>query len=295
MDEPEEVKMGAPAWMATFADLMSLLMCFFVMLLSFAEMDALKFKQVAESLERAFGVQREVKVIEVPMGTSPDLTHFSPGKPEPTSQDTVKQHTSEDLPSLETFTGDTTILQSIQETVDRQIELTQKHLEEELSMELMSGQLQIERVENRIIVRIEEKGSFPSGSADIASAFAKSLERIANAVASVPGDLSVEGHSDDIPMRSARFRSNWELSSSRAAVVAGALLQAADIPPTRVRVQGFAETRPRVPNDSTPNRALNRRVEVVIDLMQSVKVLEQQIIELIDGGRPDLVDDLGWE
>ena len=88
---------GAPAWVMTFADLMSLLMCFFVLLLAFSEMDVLKFKQLAGSMKEAFGVQREIKVKEIPKGTSIIAREFSPGRPEPTLVHTVRQHTVETL------------------------------------------------------------------------------------------------------------------------------------------------------------------------------------------------------
>jgi len=104
MDLPEEEdKPGIPAWVVTFADLMSLLMCFFVLLLSFSEIDAMKFKQIAGELSKAFGVQRDVPALEIPMGTSPIFDKFSPGKPEPTPIDQVRQQTSEELPQLDTL------------------------------------------------------------------------------------------------------------------------------------------------------------------------------------------------
>ncbi len=298
MDEQEEVKPGAPAWLATFADLMSLLMCFFVLLLSFAEMDAAKFKQVAESLEKAFGVQREVMVIDKPMGTSPDLTHFSPGKPEPTSQETVKQDTVQNSAELDTKKRELEILESMKGASNKQVERTLEMLEAALEKEIAAGQINVERDGERLIVRIEERGSFPSGSADFAPEFSAVLGRITKTVSKVPGDISVEGHTDDIPMRSARFRSNWELSASRAAAVATALLAMGGeggLNASRVRVQGFAETKPRVPNDSNENRAQNRRVEVVVDLAKPVKTLEQQVRDFIEAGREDLVPDVGWE
>ena len=89
-DCPECVE-GLPAYMGTFADLMSLLMCFFVLLLSFAEMDVLKFKQLAGSLKAAFGVQSEFKADSIPMGTSIIAQEFSPGRPEPTPINEVRQ------------------------------------------------------------------------------------------------------------------------------------------------------------------------------------------------------------
>ena len=102
MIEEEDVAPGTPAWMATFADLMSLLMCFFVLLLSFSEMDLQKYKQVAGSMKNAFGVQNQVKVMDIPKGTSIIAQEFSPGRPQPTLLDTVNQFTTETTkPSLQ--------------------------------------------------------------------------------------------------------------------------------------------------------------------------------------------------
>ncbi len=98
MDEDEcpECEAGLPAWLATFADLMSLLMCFFVLLLSFATMDATRFKKMAESMKDAFGVQRDVPVYDVVMGTSVIMTEFSPSTvSEPSLIDEVRQQTTD--------------------------------------------------------------------------------------------------------------------------------------------------------------------------------------------------------
>ena len=94
-DAPEESgeSAGLPMWMATFADLMTLLMCFFVLLLSFSEMDVAKFKQMAGSMEQAFGVQAEIEVKMIPRGTSIVAQEFSPGRPQPTPMNEVRQFT----------------------------------------------------------------------------------------------------------------------------------------------------------------------------------------------------------
>ena len=84
---------GAPAWVMTFADLMSLLMCFFVLLLSFSEMDLLKFKQIAGSMKAAFGVQRQIEAKETPKGTSIIAREFTPGRPTPTLVKEIRQNT----------------------------------------------------------------------------------------------------------------------------------------------------------------------------------------------------------
>ena len=134
MDElPEEEKAGIPAWVVTFADLMSLLMCFFVLLLSFSEIDAQKFKQIAGELSKAFGVQREVPVLEVPMGTSPIFDQFSPAPPEPTVVNEVKQTTTDEQPELETLKSptDVAVESAIQEELEKTLEQVRSVLETE--------------------------------------------------------------------------------------------------------------------------------------------------------------------
>ena len=98
---------GAPLWLATFADLMSLLMCFFVLLLAFSEMDVMKFKQIAGSMKYAFGVQNKVEVKDIPKGTSVIALEFRPGRPEPTPIEIINQQTNEMTePTLEYQAGD---------------------------------------------------------------------------------------------------------------------------------------------------------------------------------------------
>jgi chemotaxis protein MotB len=113
-------------------------------------------------------------------------------------------------------------------------------------------------------VRIREKGSFPSGSAVLNPGFFDVLDRISAALGRAPGQLVVAGHTDDVPISTARYRSNWELSSARAVTVVHALLDNEDIDPARVLVEGHADSNPLAPNDTAENRAKNRRVELIL-------------------------------
>ena len=88
---------GLPGWVMTFADLMSLLMCFFVLLLAFSELDVSKYKEMAGSMKNAFGVQREIKVREPPKGINIIAREFSPGRPEPTTMNVIRQMTTQDM------------------------------------------------------------------------------------------------------------------------------------------------------------------------------------------------------
>ncbi|SFL99328.1 MotB family protein [Marinobacter zhejiangensis] len=287
MDElPEEEKPGIPAWVVTFADLMSLLMCFFVLLLSFSEIDAQKFKQIAGELSQAFGVQREVPALEIPMGTSPVFDQFSPAPPEPSLVNEVRQSTTEQAPELETLRTTTEV--QIQQQLERQMQQTTAKVEQVLDEAIRDGRVQLAEDEHRIVIRIEERGSFPSGSADVTWEFEGLLLDMAEVFADIPGKLTIEGHTDNIPIRSDRFKSNWDLSAVRASSVANVLLESGAVEPQRLVVKGLADTRPRASNDTEDSRALNRRVEIIVDLSGPMAEEEARLRELVEShqGQP---------
>lgn len=283
---------GLPAWMGTFADLMSLLMCFFVLLLSFSEMDALKYKQVAGSMRFAFGVQREVKTAkEIPKGTSIIAKEFSPGRPEPTLLNVVKQFTidpekptlkfdplkkkksdpkeekakKKDTKKQESKSAKANAESKIKNQIKRKIEVYSQVLKKALDTQIAKGMVDVDRKEGKIVVRIRESGSFSPGGADLNSDFLPVLYMVAAVLEQVPGKISVAGHTDDVGVSSGRYRNNWELASARAINVTEELLAGSVIERNRIVVEGYAETQPMVPNDSNENRAQNRRVEIVLD------------------------------
>ncbi|OQX30970.1 MAG: flagellar motor protein MotB [Candidatus Sedimenticola endophacoides] len=268
-DECPKCEDGLPAWLATFADLMSLLMCFFVLLLSFATMDAVRFKKMAESMKDAFGVQREVPAIDVVMGTSIVMTEFSPTTtPEPSPIDEVRQQTTEvEKQHLDVKDA----MEAVAEQIKQEIQEQAEQLREELREEIGDGKINVEAEEARIVIRIEEKGSFPSGSDRLDPAFYDVMDRISGVVVNTPGKVIVAGHTDDVPISTTRFRSNWELSSARAVTVVHALLQNPAVDESRVVVEGRADSAPLVPNSSSENRARNRRVELIIERSNEIE------------------------
>jgi len=263
---------GAPAWMATFADLMSLLMCFFVLLLSFSEMDVLKFKQLAGSMKNAFGVQRDIKTKEIPKGTSVIAKEFSPGKPVPTKIKIMRQQTTDRPKRNIKFTDSTSINNKAREEVKKELEKeiakkTEKsktRITAALKKEIKQGTIEVVGKNQEIVIRISEKGSFPSGSATLNKSFNKIMKKISFLVKSTPGDIVISGHTDNIPIYTYLFRSNWELSSSRAVSVLKAIIKNQKIDPKRLSVQGHAETLPLASNKTAAGRAKNRRVEIKI-------------------------------
>lgn len=250
----EECPAGAPAWVMTFADLMSLLMCFFVLLLSFSEMDVQKFKAIAGSMREAFGVQRQVEAPDIPKGTSVIAQEFSPGKSEPTPVDEVRQTTTQEEVNLETA----------KEVMAQAAEAAAAELRVQMAEQIDQGLVEVDSQQDKIVIRIKEKGSFPSGSAELRDEFLPTLELIRAQLIKTPGTITVAGHTDDVPINTFRFRSNWELSSSRAVSVLEQLLLDGKIKPETTEVKGLADTQPLVANDSRENRATNRRVEIII-------------------------------
>ena len=276
---------GAPAWVMTFADLMSLLMCFFVLLLAFSEMDAQKFKQLSGSMKEAFGVQREIKAKEIPKGISVIAKEFSPGKPQPTPLNVVRQHTTDDMrrnlqvtedPGKEKDTetekekgsaGEGAKAEpeiKIVKVLVQQAEADATEIRQAFAEEILVGLLDVETDQQRIIIRIQEKGAFPSGTSQLQKNFEPVIARIGAVLSKTTGQIIVAGHTDNIPISTARYRSNWELSAARSVTVVHHLDRIVGICHGRFLIEGHADTQPLAANDSADNRARNRRVEIII-------------------------------
>ncbi|MDH5518615.1 MAG: MotB family protein [Gammaproteobacteria bacterium] len=276
---------GAPAWMATFADLMSLLLCFFVLLLSFSEMDALKFKQLAGSMRDSFGVQERLKAQQIPKGTSVIAMHFSPGKPVPVKIELVVQEASTQTKITSKFTEaqsknqKSVQLAQSQVVTDAQKKQQEaiKRIQSSLKQEIKKGTIEVIGKNQEIIIRINEKGSFPSGSAKLNKGFGKIMKKISYLTKTIPGDIVISGHTDNVPIYTYLFRSNWELSSSRSVSVLKSILQYQKIDPKRLSVAGHADTIPLSSNKTAAGRAKNRRVEIKIrqvEIGPEVKIID---------------------
>jgi chemotaxis protein MotB len=255
-----DVRSGAPPWLTTFADLMVLLMCFFVLMLSFSEMDEQKFKIVSGSLTETFGVQTEITAAATPMGTSVEAREFSPALPEPTAENEVRQSTADPDGSVldPALTLRARELAAQEEAAAAQA----AELRALFRQDVDDGRLLIRQEGTNVVIQLLEKDSFPSGSAALEPGSQETLARIGRMVADMTGAITVSGHTDNVPVRSGgSYRSNWELSSARAASVAHELL-AAGLEPARLMVSGHADTQPRVANDTATNRAVNRRVDI---------------------------------
>lgn len=267
---------GLPAWLATFGDLMALLMCFFVLLLSFSEMDVLKFKQLAGSMREAFGVQNQIKVEDVPKGTSIIAQEFSPGRPEPTPLNEVRQMTvNNDMNTLDIRSeqGESDILDSLQGEAERVKEDDAKEEAKKdavqfaavLSQEIDEGSVEVETDGKKIIIRVQEKGSFVSGSATLRDDYIPVIAKIRDLLLTIKGKISIEGHTDNIRSDGRIYTSNWDLSAARALAVANEIFADSRIQQKKFEIVGRADTRPLMPNNTAANRSTNRRVEIIVE------------------------------
>jgi len=247
-------KKGNPDWIVTFADLATLLLTFFILLLSFAEMDIEKYRAMANSMSAALGGTDNV--VGEDIGGSPvsQVQSDAVSLPEPTEalQQEPKFIDEQSQDSAET----TQIPGGVLDLAQRLIQ--------ELESEVASEKLQINYDKDEVVIRFSEDATFPSGDATIKPAMIPIIERVVEVVSNCTGNILVSGHTDDRPISSSRYRSNWDLSAARAVSVVHELVMNREIPADRVVAAGRAETQPLVPNNSPENRAQNRRVEISI-------------------------------
>ena len=243
---------GAPKWVTTFGDLMSLLLCFFVLLLSFSEMDRAKYKQVAGSLEKAFGVQRKSKSMEPPRGVRMIAKDF-------------------DQPLIPTERREEFVVMQDREKVGEDIQRVVETLVGDLK-----NLVEVETDGHKITIRLMGESTFDSGKAQIKDQMVPLLRRVGETLNETTGDIVIGGHTDNVPIAGGPFRSNLQLSIARAASVAEFLLANARIDPGRLATMGFGEYRPIADNTTPAGRQKNRRVEIVLTHLPPGSVGETQ-------------------
>lgn len=243
---------GAPTWIVTFADLATLLLTFFILLLSFSQMDVQKYYAMANSMTAALGGGR---VLDTGPGGSPLTLIESDTVSLP---DPDKAAASEPQLIDERGQGD-----AITRVPGGIIDLASR-LIQELEPEVASHALDVSYNTDAVVVRFSEGATFQSGEADIKPAMIPIIDRMVDVLAQCSGEVMVAGYTDDQPIVSGRYRSNWDLSAARAVSVVHKLVLDRQIAADRVTAAGRAETHPLVPNDSPEHRARNRRVEITI-------------------------------
>ncbi|MGN7611571.1 flagellar motor protein MotB [Magnetococcales bacterium HHB-1] len=221
-----ECKKGAPRWMVTFGDMMALLLTFFVLLLSFAQLDIVKFEEVAGSLKDAFGIQRIEQV-----------------KQEPSGNDMMN----------ETFNSELVLIHLMEK-----IHFVLREL-------IDNGEAEVLEMDEGFLIRLNSDGMFSKNSAHLHPDVRPRLTDIANHLKKGRNLIRVVGHTDSTPADpQSAFPNNWALSSAHAAAVTQFLITAADISPERFEARGRAEYSSVASNTTPQGRVKNRRVEILI-------------------------------
>ncbi|MGB0683310.1 MAG: OmpA family protein [Magnetovibrionaceae bacterium] len=249
---------GAPLWMVTFADLMALLLTLFVLLLTFSELNVIKYKAIAGALSEAFGVSRQDQlsgVIELDGSIRRQAAANVDPSRMPTPSVTI------DLPDA----TDEEVEAEAAARREERLEELQGALQDLIDDKIAGSGIEVERVGDEIVLRFPSEIAFPSGSNQLNQQFGEILGELVPVLEKTEGNILVSGHTDDIPLSAgARFKSNWELSSARATAVVHELIEAGQIDSTRITIQGFGDSRPLETNDTVEGRAKNRRVEISI-------------------------------
>lgn len=227
--QQEESKSGAPEWVVTFGDMMTLLLCFFVLLLSFSTMEAERFKIIAGYIREAFGVQLNRHYTEIPSGNTVVAVEFNP----PSSSTTV--------------------------ILDRIVDLLH-----DMSLDTMAN---AEEDNDGVRIRLDGELVFKGGQAELTDKSKLFLDYVAETILDADASAIVEGHTDNVPIHSGIFPSNWELSGARATAVVR-YLESRGVPGSMLEAVAYGDTRPLTENYTEEGRRKNRRVEILIQKIE---------------------------
>jgi len=233
-EPPKSTAATCPLFMATWGDMVSLLLCFFVLLFAMSSIDADRAEQIIISLRGSLGVMRGGRTLErIEQPNPPEANQGRDPGPSPQVRVLDTQHIAHNINSF-------------------------------LRAERLDSDIRVTVNQRGVQVSMSDQFLFDSGSAMLRPGGQRALYRIAEMVRDHVPAIAVEGHTDSIPLRGGIYRDNWGLSAMRAAVVASFLQDSGRIEPIRLQATGYGETRPVMPNSTPENRALNRRVDLVL-------------------------------
>lgn len=222
-------------WLMTYADMVTLLMVFFVLMFAFSDVDIQRFRSILAAFQSSLGVlDGGVQVLsddaQLEGGTQLDLENLHIVRPE----------------------------------LEAQLRFVYSDLQSFVSQRNLQEAVQLELTERGVVVRFADRILFDLGQAELKPEALDILEQLVEVLRDVPNPVRIEGHTDNLPINNERFPSNWELSTARATTVIKQLVEEYGLDPDQFSAAGYGEYRPLVPNDTAENRALNRRVDIVL-------------------------------
>lgn len=235
-------------WLVSYADFITLLFAFFVVMFASSQTDKSKARQISEAVEKALEQGKSVgvppAVAKILGGTVDDKGQGNaqmkgPGGAQRASKDSPPDDVVELMPSL-------------------------KVLSSTLEQEIKDGKVEVSLEPRGLVVSLKQAAFFPSGADVVDPATYQTIGKLAEALNAVGNPIRIEGHTDSQPIHSARFQSNWELSAARAIAMMNVLVGKFGVDEKRMGIVGYADTQPEADNDTPEGRAKNRRVDVVI-------------------------------
>jgi chemotaxis protein MotB len=245
MIKDDECPEGLPGWLATFGDLMSLLLTFFVLLLSFATMEVVEFQQAMGALQGALGVLSGEPQLSLPIRQSM-----------PKSEGNLQQA------EVLTKAG--------------------QELETAIEEAGLQGDVKLEETTTGLVIRIADKLFFTTADTELKESAKSFLDKLGSVLKPLSNPINVQGHTDNRPINTLQYASNWELSGMRALQVARYFMDRSGIAPDRISFTGYSEYRWIVPNNSEQNMAKNRRVEIHILYNKEPHAPPKQIYEAVE-------------
>lgn len=247
---------AVPSWIITFADMVLILLVFFAMMLSFSSLDLQRYRSMAEAMNYAINDAVGGRLDPAALGQAGRQEVFS-DDPADTSEFNRRAGAEDEANAEEVREQDVRGREGPEEMTE-----TYESLKSVLDEEVAEGRVQVDLEDGVVVVRFQESPFFASGSEVLLAKFKEVIAAIVPVLAASEGDIVVQGHTDDVPITTAKFRSNWDLSTARANSMVHELLASPSIVPARVVSQGHADTKPLAANTSDENRARNRRVEM---------------------------------
>lgn len=216
-------------WLLTYADLITLLLAFFIMMYTFSKQDSQRYEEVSGYLKAIFSGEAGSK----------------------------QKGALTESQNIELLTGKA-LIEALREKISSELEAIAGENDLKNSISIFTD-------ERGVVIRIMDRAFFDEGKADLKQGARNALDKISYVIRGIKNHIRIEGHTDNTPISTGEFKSNWELSVRRATEVVRYLIEKGPIPPDRISAAGYAEFRPLVNNDTPGNKALNRRVEIIIE------------------------------
>lgn len=237
-------------WLISYADFITLLFAFFVVMFASSQTDKTKVQQVSESVKDALENGGVKAVVHEILGGTVDNTGKGNAMMKGPGGSQKITAPRDDIP--------------VEKVSVTELMPSMKYLTQALANEIKDGKIDVHLESRGLVVSLRQAAFFPSGGDELATANAGSMAKIAGAIRDLPNPVRLEGHTDSIPIHNEHFRSNWELSAARSIAMLELLCGQYGLSRNRFAIAGYADTSPVDSNDTPAGRAHNRRVDIVI-------------------------------